>query len=243
MKALVSVRNKAEALVAANAGVAFIDLKEPSHGALGGLDIATINDVVGTLRRECDGVVISATIGDFEPTALNEITAQVRRVAACGVNHVKVGVQAGAGAAALLKQLAALQGEGLSLVPVLIADHGVPDALVKQVAQGGFPAAMLDTQDKLAGSLLDLVPVEVLCRFVAGVQAGGALAGLSGAMRRAHLPALANLAPDFAGFRSAVCRNSREASLDAELLRGLLHALAAPAPAPDIVTSAAAPQA
>jgi uncharacterized protein (UPF0264 family) len=231
MKALVSVRNVAEALVAARAGVAFIDLKEPSQGALGGLDIATLAEVVGALRRERADVVISATIGDFAPVALAQITDQIQRVAACGVDHVKVGVQAGAGAELLVQRLATLQAEGLSLVPVLIADHGVPDALVQQAAQGGFPAAMLDTQDKRAGSLLDLASPEVLARFVARVRAGGALAGLSGALRLAHLPALAALAPDFAGFRSAVCVGTREAGLDASLLQGLLDALAAPVPA------------
>lgn len=231
MKALVSVRNVAEALVAARAGVAFIDLKEPSHGALGGLDIATLREVVAALRRECPGAVISATIGDFAPEALAEITEQILLVAACGVDHVKVGVQAGMGAATLVRQLALMQAEGLSLVPVLIADHGVPDALVRQVAHGGFPAAMLDTQDKRAGSLLDLLGTEVLAHFVARVRAGGALAGLSGALRPAHLPALAALAPDFAGFRSAVCHSSREAALDAALLQKLLETLAAPVPA------------
>lgn len=227
MKALVSVRNVAEALMAARAGVAFIDLKEPSQGALGGLDIATLSEVVAALRRERSGVLISATIGDFEPHALEAITAQIRRVAACGVDHVKVGVQAGAAALALVGQLAALQREGHSLVPVLIADQGVPDELVRQVARGGFAAAMLDTQDKRAGSLLDLTSAEVLSHFVGRVQAGGTLAGLSGALRLAHLPALAALAPDFAGFRSAVCHNSREAALDADLLRQLLAAMAA----------------
>ena len=55
-------------------------------------------------------------------------------------------VEAEAEAGSRLLELA--QAKGLSLVPVLIADHGVPDALVRQVANGGFPAAMLDTQDK-----------------------------------------------------------------------------------------------
>lgn len=226
MKALVSVRNVAEALVAARAGVAFIDLKEPSRGALGGLNVDTIGEVVAALRRERAGLVISATIGDFAPEALGEITDQIQRVAACGVDHVKVGVQAGTGAAALVRRLAALQADGLSLVPVLIADHGVPGALVQQVAESGFPAAMLDTQDKRAGSLLDLVSAEALAHFVAHVRARGALAGLSGALRLVHLPALAALAPDFAGFRSAVCQVSRERGLDEDLVLGLLTRIA-----------------
>lgn len=230
MKALVSVRNLAEARLAAQAGVAYIDLKEPAHGALGGLDLATLAEVASVLRREHASVVISATIGDFAAEAVAAITAQVQRVAACGVDHVKVGVSAGPAAPALVQRLAALQAQGLSLVPVLIADCGVPPALVQQVAQGCFPAAMLDTQDKRAGSLLDLASAEVLADFVAQIQASGALAGLSGALRLAHLPALVALAPDFAGFRSAVCAGSREGLLDPGLLRGLLGAVRALGP-------------
>lgn len=227
MKVLVSVRDTAEALIAARAGVSFIDLKEPAHGALGGLGIATIQEVVRALRQERAGLVLSATIGDFAASALGDITAQVLRVAACGVDHVKVGVQAGPAAPALVRQLAALQREGLSLVPVLIADEGVPDELVQAVAAGGFPAAMLDTQDKRAGSLLDLMAADELARFVSRVRAGGAIAGLSGALRLRHAPKLAELAPDFAGFRSAVCEISRESALDAGLLRRLLAVLGA----------------
>ena len=51
-KMLVSVRNVAEALMAAEGGADFIDLKEPRDGALGGLPPATIAAVVAALRRQ-----------------------------------------------------------------------------------------------------------------------------------------------------------------------------------------------
>ena len=64
MKLLVSVRNVEEALLAADGGADFIDLKEPGRGALGGLPIATIREIAGALRRHGSGLDISATIGD-----------------------------------------------------------------------------------------------------------------------------------------------------------------------------------
>jgi (5-formylfuran-3-yl)methyl phosphate synthase len=40
-----------------------------------------------------------------------------------------------------------------------------------------------------------------------------------------HLPGLAALRPDFAGFRSAVCATHRGGALDAALLRDLIGAI------------------
>ena len=50
MKLLVSVRSVEEALLAAEGGADFIDLKEPGRGALGGLPVATIREIVAALR-------------------------------------------------------------------------------------------------------------------------------------------------------------------------------------------------
>lgn len=50
MRFLVSVRDVAEAREALRAGVNFIDLKEPAAGALGGLELPVIREVVAALR-------------------------------------------------------------------------------------------------------------------------------------------------------------------------------------------------
>ena len=63
MKILVSVRSVEEALLAASSGVDFIDLKEPSGGALGGLPTPTIRAIVEALRQQGRGLPVSATIG------------------------------------------------------------------------------------------------------------------------------------------------------------------------------------
>ena len=86
---------------------------------------------------------------------------------------------------------------------------------------------MVDTADKRNRSLFDLSSTVELRRFVATVRGFGALAGLAGALRHQHLAALAALAPDFAGFRSAVCAGDRGSALDGALLRQLRSQLRA----------------
>jgi hypothetical protein len=51
------------------------------------------------------------------------------------------------------------------------------------------------------------------------------MAGLAGALRIEHAAVLAALAPDFAGFRSAVCAGDRSGTLDPQRLHRLVQAL------------------
>jgi uncharacterized protein (UPF0264 family) len=224
IRLLVSVRSVDEALVASAGGADFIDLKEPGRGALGGLPVATIGEIVEALRRQRSSVPISATIGDLPMHDLPAIQAQVQAVGDCGVDYVKVGIERRAEAAPVLEWLAHC---GHPVVPVFIADHGIEPAQVAQALQLGFPGLMADTADKHAGSLFDVMDCAELRAFVDPVRARGVMVGLAGALRLQHLPALANLAPDFAGFRSAVCVGERSGTLEPALLRSLVAALRA----------------
>lgn len=240
MKVLVSVRSVDEALAAARAGVHFIDLKEPREGALGALPLPTIRAIVQALREQprAAGLTVSATVGDWPAHALDAITAQVRAVAACGVDLVKVGVARDGpcdgrpddgGALALLRHLASMAEAGrggLRLVPVLLADRGLDAPCVRQAAHGPFAAVMVDTADKRAGTLFDCVPEPELRRFIDTVRAAGLEAGVAGALRLADVPRLRALRPGFAGFRSAVCAGDRTQGLDRHRLATLLEALA-----------------
>jgi len=222
---LVSVRDSAEAGLAAAGGADFIDLKDPAAGALGGLPPERIEAVVRHLRAAHPGLPISATIGDWPVHPVEPVLARVRQVAACGVDYVKVGVAPGPLAPALLQALARC---GVAVVPVLIADDGVDTALVAAaLAAPAFPALMLDTEDKHAGSLLQRLARPALAQFVAAVRGSGRLAGLAGALRLGDVLALQALAPDFAGFRSAVCDGDRAGALVAQRVRELRGRLAA----------------
>jgi len=222
MRMLVSVKSIDEALLAAEGGADFIDLKDPARGALGGLPVTTIAAIVGALRAAGSRLPVSATIGDWASHEHAAIAGRVDAVGACGVDYVKVGIERGAGAAALLQALAASRW---AIVPVFIADAGLDDACVAQACAAGFPGLMVDTADKHRGSLFDVIGNAELGRFVAAARAAGALAGLAGALRLADLPRVAALAPDFAGFRSAVCAGERSGALDLQRLQGLAAAL------------------
>jgi uncharacterized protein (UPF0264 family) len=222
MRMLVSVRDVPEALLAAQHGADFIDLKEPRDGALGGLAIATIAAIVQALRVHGSRLPISATIGDLPMSDCDAILARVDAVANCGVDYVKVGIERGAQAAAVLDALAA---GGHAIVPVFIADRGLDFDLVAHACALKFPALMVDTADKRAGSLFDVLSEVELRRFVGAGRASGALVGLAGALRHPQLAALHALGPDFAGFRSAVCTGDRRGALDPERLCELATAI------------------
>jgi uncharacterized protein (UPF0264 family) len=227
MKLLVSVRSVEEALLAAQGGVDFIDLKEPGNGALGGLPPATIREIVGALRRHGSDLRLSATIGDVAMDETARIEACVDAVGACGVDYVKVGITRAPQARAVLDVLAA---SGWPIVPVFIADQGLDPRDVEHACALGFPAVMADTYDKRAGSLFDAMPMDALGLFIATVRAAGPMVGLAGALRATHEPLLRALAPDFAGFRTAVCAGDRSSALDSrrlEALVALMHGHAA----------------
>lgn len=221
MRLLVSVQNPEEALLAAQGGAGFIDAKDPGRGALGGLPCETIASIVQSLRGAGQAHETSATIGDVPMAERDEILARVRAVAATGVDIVKVGIEREPAAFGVLDALAAT---GLTIVPVFIADRGLDDDLLGHALALPFAGVMADTQDKLAGSLFDAVPPAALARFVGRARAARRMVGLAGALRLQHLPALAELAPDFAGFRSAVCEGPRAAALSAARLAALVQA-------------------
>ena len=183
--------------------------------------------------------MISATIGDLPPEALDHILARATAVGACGVDLVKVGVPGrGEAACALLAALATLP---LAIVPVLIADDGLDAAVIDAACAPAFAAVMADTQAKRAGSLLELLGEDVLAAFIDRAHAAGRMVGLAGALRVADVPRLARLGPDFAGFRSAVCDGRREGRLDPARVAALRAALMRlRAPGADVVGAPAA---
>jgi uncharacterized protein (UPF0264 family) len=224
LKLLVSVRTPAEALTAAAHGADFIDLKEPGAGALGGLPEADIRAIVAALRGAGHRLPISATVGDWAMADRAAILARVAAVAACGVDIVKVGILAEPGAGPVLRALGACAA---TVVPVFIADQPLDAELVALALAQPFPGVMADTAEKLGGSLLARRSVGELGAFVRQVQSAGREVGLAGALRLADLPALLALAPDFAGFRSAVCDGDRASALSAPRLAQLVAAVRA----------------
>ena len=200
MRLLVSVRDGREAEDAIGAGADLVDVKDPGAGALGALDPAAIRAILGVVagRRP-----VSATTGDLAPEPAR-LCAAAERIAATGVDFVKVGLWPGPRRAEAIARLGAALSGRTRLVGVLLADAGADVALLPRLAEAGFAGAMLDCAQK-GPSLPQRLGPAVLARFVAETRAQGLTAGLAGSLDVADIARLALLRPDILGFRGGLC--------------------------------------
>ncbi len=209
---LASVVDLAEAEIAISGGADIVDLKDPKAGALGAVSIETIRLAVQGIgaRR-----ATSAVCGDL-PMEPEAIRARAEEVAATGVDYVKIGFFPSPNAAACAAALAPL-GRRTKLIAVLFADKEPDFGLLDIFAKHGFHGAMVDTADKSRGRLLDHLPPERIPAFVDRAKSLGLKVGLSGSLEKPDIPRLLPLAPDFLGFRGALCdRSQRTAAIDKE---------------------------
>jgi len=224
---LASVRSLDEALLALEGGADLVDLKEPSRGALGALDHAAVRVCVQAIggRRP-----VSATIGDIPAMDPSSMTAAVSRMAATGVDFIKIGFFAHRRAIDCARALAG-SARDARLVAVIFAEEpwnlesivsakgndlvGLSDALVR----AGFAGVMLDTARKTGKRLSDWRNTDELGNFVRRVRGLGLLSGLAGSLRSEDIAALLELAPDYLGFRGALCAHGdRKETLDNQAL-------------------------
>jgi dihydroneopterin aldolase len=201
---LASVASAAEARIAVAAGADIIDFKDPRAGALGALPAATIRRAVAAVAGARP---TSATVGDL-PMEPGPLRAAVEATAGTGVDYVKVGLFPGPGRVACLAALAPLCARGHKVVIVMFADRQPDFSLIAPIARSGCAGVMLDTAQKGAGGLTDSLGPDRLEAFVRQAHATGLLTGLAGSLGLAEIPGLLPLAPDYLGFRGALCRGS-----------------------------------
>ncbi len=219
---LVSVTSIEEALLALDAGVEMIDLKNPSAGALGALEHALVKEIVLKINRLSS---VSATIGDLamEPSLILDATKTMLET---GVDIVKIGFFGQMNHAECLVALKPLTAKS-KLIAVLFADQNPNLALLPLIADAGFYGVMLDTADKSRGHLLNYSNVDDLLEFVARSSALGLETGLAGSVQESHVRELCNVKPSYLGFRGALCeQNKRVLSLDPIKMlsiRNMLH--------------------
>lgn len=219
---LASVTSKNEARLAAAAGADVIDCKDPTEGALGALGV----DGVAAVRRVVPpNIPVSATIGDLLPDP-EPVADAVRRMAATGVDLVKIGIFPGGDARRTITHLGQLALGRTGLVAVLLADRDPDFSLIDGLAEAGFSGVMLDTAGKTGGSLPDVCKVARLREFMAAARKVRLFSGLAGALRVSHIPTLLALKPDVLGFRGALCRAGiREGMIDEEAIRAVRQAI------------------
>jgi dihydroneopterin aldolase len=209
---LASVTGPEEAEIVLNAGADVIDLKDPARGALGAIEPARVSETVAAVggRRP-----VSAVTGDT-PMEPEHVRSAVRAMACCGVAFVKQGVYPGGDTAACIRALAPLAMR-VKLIAVMFADLAPDLSLMPLLKQAGFAGCMLDTAGKANGRLLDHMDVRQLGHFVEACHQHEMLSGLAGGLELPDIPRLLLLAPDYLGFRTALCGESgRTGSVERE---------------------------
>lgn len=215
---LASVGGAEEAEVALARGADIIDLKDAARGPLGALDPDAVRAIVTRIagRRP-----VSAVTGNL-PMEPDAIAAAVAAMAEAGVQYVKVGLLPEPGREDCIRRLSAL-ARNTKIVGVMFADldPGMDahlDAnltLLRRMGEAGFAGAMLDTARKGSGRLLDRMDITSLASFIGTCRAQGLLAGLAGSLEAPDIPRLLPLAPDYLGFRGALCAGGdRTARID-----------------------------
>jgi uncharacterized protein (UPF0264 family) len=208
---LASVNSLEEALLVQQANVAIIDLKQPERGALGALDLQTVEEIVQAINKQTP---ISATVGDL-PMQPELVFNAVQTMAATGVDYVKIGFFPEGDIQATVEKLAILTTQNIALIAVLFADTKPNLTLIPTLKKAGFTGVMLDTMHKKSGSLTQLMTIEEIKNFVTSAHDFELLCGLAGSLRYDDIALLLPLNADYLGFRGALCQqHNRTGRLD-----------------------------
>lgn len=228
---LVSVKNVEETLIALDAGVDIIDLKDPENGALGALDLAMsaqivtktqhFNDLNANKNRHFSSVLTSATVGEHHLNLDGLMDSIVQRVK-LNIDIVKVAVST-------LETMQNWQNQfnlqhitavntDVKLVAVFFADQKIDLMLLEKLTSLGFCGAMLDTSAKHK-NLLEICNIQTLQAFTQLCQKNALKSGLAGSLKPQHIEFLCAINPFYIGFRGGVCEaDARNKSLNMDKL-------------------------
>lgn len=209
---LASVNSLQEAQLALDAQVDIIDLKQPSKGALGALEIDLIKTIVTAINGVCP---VSATIGDL-PMQPDSVFKAVDDMVNTGVDFVKIGFFPDGDWLATLQKLHShtdrWQQQRTGLIAVLFADTQPDLAILSTLKNSGFKGVMLDTMDKQKGSLTQVMAHATVTQFVKLARQHQLLCGLAGSLKANDIAKLMPLNPDYLGFRGALCNQHNRTS-------------------------------
>lgn len=215
---LISVKNVEEALLALACGADIIDLKDPSVGALGALDMPTSLAIFAVMKHETSkqisgqnsGLIFSATVGENHEN-LDTLIAAIEQRATMGQVIIKIAVSVLFNDEIFFVEMRKLSNAGVKIVAVFFADERVDLTLLPTLKQAGFYGAMLDTKNKHK-NLLQTKTIEDLALFTHFCHQHGLKSGLAGSLQAQHVDTLLALNVTYMGFRGGVCNNLKRIS-------------------------------
>ena len=214
-KWLASVQSLQEAQTLLPALPDIMDMKNPSEGALGALDVDIVGQIVSLVAGRCQ---TSATIGDL-PMQADLISDAMSNMALSGVDYIKIGLFPDKGLIDCITSLTeTVNALPCPVIAVIFADKPFDHEVLPLLKDSGFYGVMVDTASKDGKGLLDHWPIPALADFVKTAQQHNMLCGLAGALRQQDIASLLPLGSNYLGFRSALCQQQqRTANLDPAL--------------------------
>lgn len=201
---LISVKNLQEARLALAAGVDVIDLKDPSVGALGALDLVVTKEIVHLVNHQTQ---LSATVGE-QHASIDALLADIKLRAETGVDFVKIAVSDLFYQAHFFDAISQLTAANIKIVAVFFADRAINSSLLPLLKSAGFYGAMLDTQNKQQ-NLLQVQHKNQLKLFTQQCHQHRLKSGLAGSLQPQHIDFLMEINPTYIGFRGGVCQNGQ----------------------------------
>jgi len=239
---LVSVRNGIEAEIALQGGVDWIDVKEPLRGALGAADLSAVEEVVKVVDSR---VPVSVALGELlsadttengADTAENGRTGELAASSNLG-DGIAVAKYGLAGCArqpdwpGLWRRAVDCLPAPVRPVAVFYADWrtaGAPDPadILKSASRLNCQAALIDTFDKSAGGIFDMLSLSSLQQLIGQLRQRRMKVVLGGSLTLATLENAVTLHPDYIALRGAACAGDRSSPLNLDLVRQITQHLA-----------------
>ncbi len=208
---LVSVRDEEEAEAALRGGADWIDLKEPARGALGYVYPDVAARVVAAVGNRAP---VSAAAGELSDW-IGWGPAFVHAVP--GVKLLKLGL-AGQKSQdwkdAWLRVQQATSDAGQGLVPVMYADFNTarapsPAEILTLLSESIADWVLIDTFDKSAGGLLDVLDRAALVDLLGSIRDRGKRTVVAGRLTVESMALLPLELIDVVGVRGAACKGGR----------------------------------
>lgn len=225
---LVSVRNASEALAAVRGGAALIDVKEPLHGSLGAADPEVWQQVREALPPH---VPCSAALGELKDVTSLQVAQW--RSSLSGYRFAKLGLSG-------CREMSDWQSRWLDTMQDLPLETGrvavvyadwvsagapSPDEVLQTARKSSCAALLVDTFDKMRGSLTAHLSHQELQRLHFAAREAGLKTVLAGSLTLALASELLPLGVDFLAVRGAVCRGDRTGEVDERLVAELVEML------------------
>jgi (5-formylfuran-3-yl)methyl phosphate synthase len=224
---LVSVRDVAEARTALEVGVDLLDLKEPTRGPLGAVDVSTVREVVEFVAGRTPVSVALGELLDLADAPRGSLAISH------GVRYFKLGLAdctLDPDWVARWKNVVDAIPPSAAPVAVVYADGASVAApgievVLEAASFVGCRAVLVDTAIKDGRGLLDHWSPALLRRFLAEARGRGLITVIGGGLTLDTIPLAAECSPDYVAVRGAACSGPRTGALSAERLRAVQDCL------------------